>query len=133
MVIARTCSGLKAGGQRCQARPLREESFCFWHHPDHAEEAAQARKLGGLRRKREGTLQGAYEFDGLGSVADITRLLEIAVMDALGLDSSIARVRALIAAALAGARLLEVGDQEERLAAIESALGPRAIGPTKRR
>ena len=127
MVMDKTCSGIKQSGQRCQARPLRDEAFCFWHHPDHTEEAAQARKLGGLRRKREGTLQGAYEFDGLGSIPDITRLLEIAVLDALGLDSSIARVRALIAAALAGTKLLEVGEQEERLAAIESALGPRVI------
>jgi hypothetical protein len=133
LVMVKTCSGLKAGGQRCQARPLRDETFCFWHHPDHAEAAEQARKLGGQRRRREGTLQGAYEFDGLASVTEITRLLEIAVMDALGLDNSVARVRALIAAALAAARLLEVGEQEERLAAIEAALGPRVISPTKRR
>ena len=122
---SKTCSGIKQGGQRCLARPLRGESFCFFHHPDHAEEADQARKLGGTRRRREGTLQGAYDLDGLASVSDIRRLLEIAIMDALGLENSIARVRALISASLAAAKLLEVGEHEERLAAIEAALGPR--------
>ena len=133
MVMERRCSGISLGGQRCQARPLRDETFCFWHHPDQAEAADQARKLGGQRRRREGTLQGAYDFDGLASVSDIRRLLEIAVMDALGLDNSIARVRALIAASLGAAKLLEVGEMEERLVALEAALGGRSPAPTRRR
>jgi hypothetical protein len=37
-------------------------------------------------------------------------VLEIAVLDALGLDNSIARSRILIAASLAAARLLEVDE-----------------------
>jgi hypothetical protein len=133
MVMDRRCSGISQGGQRCQARPLRDETFCFWHHPDHAEAADQARKLGGQRRKREGTLQGAYDFEGLASVGDIRRLLEIAVTDALGLDNSIARVRAITAAAMAGAKLLEVGELEERLRSLEAALGGRTLPNTRRR
>src|SRR5205823_3166282 len=108
LVLARICTGIKQGGDRCRNAPLRDEPFCFWHHPDYAEAADQARKLGGQRRKREGTLQGAYDFNGLEAVGDIRRLLEIAVMDALGLDNSVARVRTIIAAAMAAAKLLEV-------------------------
>ena len=38
-------------GRRCGATPLSDSAYCFWHDPDHAEEAAAARKLGGHRRK----------------------------------------------------------------------------------
>jgi len=92
------------------------------HSPDHTAEAAEARKLGGLRRRRETTLAVAYDFAGLGSTASIGRIIEIATLDALGLENSIARCRVLIAAALAASRLLEVGELEARLAALEAAL-----------
>jgi len=86
-------------------------------------EVAEARKLGGIRRRREQTLSVAYDFEGLGSTESIGRILEIATLDALGLENSIARCRVLIAAALAASRLLEVGELEGRLAALEAAVG----------
>jgi hypothetical protein len=112
---------------------MQDEQFCFWHSPVHAEEAAEARRLGGLRRRRERTLQGAYEIDGLDSVPQIRRLLEVAVMDALGLENSIARTRVLVACAMAAARLLEVGELEARLEAIEATLSPRLPALLSRR
>jgi hypothetical protein len=102
--------------RRCRATPLRDEPYCFWHSPDHAEEAAEARRLGGLRRRRERTIATVYELDGLGTVDGIRRLLDIAVADALGLENSIVRARVLIAAAMAATRLLEVGELETRQA-----------------
>lgn len=119
--MARGCIHLLPDGRPCRAWPLRDGDRCFWHSPDREEEAAEARRLGGLRRRRERTVQGAYDFDGLASVATIRRLLEIATVDALGLDNSIARSRVLIAAALAAAKLLELGKIEERLARLEAA------------
>lgn len=86
-------------------------------------EAAEARKLGGIRRRREQTLSVAYDFVGLGSTESIGRIIEIATLDALGLENSMARCRVLIAAATAASRLLEVGALEARLAALEAALG----------
>jgi glyoxylase-like metal-dependent hydrolase (beta-lactamase superfamily II) len=44
----RRCSGISQGGQRCQARPLRDESFCFWHHPDHVGGSMMGFELKGL-------------------------------------------------------------------------------------
>jgi hypothetical protein len=63
-----------------------------------------------------------------GSIEAIRRILEIATIDALGLDNSIARARVLIAAVLAAAKLLETGELEGRLAALEAAVraGQRA-------
>ena len=112
-----------ADGRPCRASPRRDEGYCLWHSPDHTAEAAEARKLGGLRRRREKTLSGAYDFEGLGSTESIGRIIEIATLDALGLENSIARCRVLIAAAMAASRLLEVGELEARLTALEAALG----------
>ena len=119
-----TCRGIVEGGERCRAHPMREASFCFWHNPETATEAAEARRLGGMRRRREGAVAGAYEFDGLGSAADLRRMLEIAAVDALALENSIARVRAITAIVQVGARLLEVSELEERVRAIEATLQP---------
>jgi hypothetical protein len=109
------------GGRRCGAPPGRGSSYCFWHDPDKADDLAEAQRLGGLRRKRERTVAAAYDFSGLGSVESIERLFEIAATDALYLDNSIARSRVLINAGLAALKLLEFGDLEGRMAALEQA------------
>ena len=125
MVTKRTCKGISKGGERCAAPPITDGDFCFWHDPEHQTEAAEARRIGGLRRKREGTLRGAYDLDSLDSVAGIRRFLEVALLDAINLDNSVARSRTLIAGVIAAAKLLEVGELEDRLGAVEAALGPR--------
>jgi hypothetical protein len=86
---------------------------------------AEARRLGGVRRRRERVVQGAYDFEGLGSVQQIRRLVEVAVLDVLGLENSINRARTLAYLAQTAAKLLEVGEHEERLAALEAVMEPR--------
>lgn len=122
MVVSR-CAGERPDGRGCRAWPLRGEPYCLWHSPDREEEAAEARRLGGLRRRREKTLAGAYDFAGLDSIDAIRRILEIAAFDTLGLENSIARARTLISAALAASKLLEIGELAERIAALELATG----------
>ena len=95
MVVVRTCCFRKENGSPCQAAPLRDGDYCLMHSPDHAEETAEARRLGGLRRRKERTVAGAYEFEGLQTVGHIRRLVEVAVVDTLSLENSIARSRAL--------------------------------------
>jgi hypothetical protein len=118
------CAGRQRDGRQCGAWPIRGEAYCLWHSADHAEAAAEARRLGGLRRRREKTLVGAYDLNGLGTIEDLRRLLEITVFDTLGLDNSVARSRTIIAAVHAAARLLETGELEARITALEAALGP---------
>jgi len=117
------------GGGRCGAPPGRDSALCFWHDPGKAEDLAEAQRLGGMRRKRERTIAAAYDFAGLDSIAAIRRILVVATTDALSLENSIARVRALISAALAAAKLLETGELEERLAALEVATKDRLQEP----
>jgi len=110
-------------GSRCRAGPQRERPYCFAHDPERAAEAAEARKLGGLRRRKEGTIAVAYDLPGLDSVAGIRRLLDIVVTDGVGMDNGIPRLRVLISTATAATNLLKVGELEERLAAVEAAVG----------
>lgn len=95
MLKESTCTAIKDDGQPCAARRLPDSEFCLWHCPDHAEAAAEARRLGGLRRRKEKTVAGAYDIEGLDDVPKIRRLVEIAVLDTLSLENSVARSRTL--------------------------------------
>jgi hypothetical protein len=86
-----------------------------------------------MRRRREGTVQAAYDFDGLETIELIRRLLEVAVVDTLSLESSISRSRALAYLAQVAVQLVERGEQEERLRELESVLGPRLVKPDQAR
>jgi hypothetical protein len=124
-VVIRACKAIKEDGSRCQAAPLQDSDFCLFHSPDHAKEAAEARRLGGLRRRKEKTVAGAYDIDGLNDVPKIRRLLEIAVFDTLALENSVARSRTLAYLAQIALKALEVGEFETRLEALEATMGPR--------
>jgi hypothetical protein len=126
-VVIRTCRGRKENGDECRATPLREGRFCLWHDPEHAEEVAEARKIGGSRRKRERTVAVAYDFEGLTSTDSIRRLIEIAVVDTLSLDNSVNRNRTLAYLAQSAIKLLGQGEHEDRIEALEMALTPRLV------
>ena len=110
-------------GSRCRAGPQRDRPYCFAHDPERAAEAAEARRLGGLRRRKEGTIAVAYDLPGLDTVAGIRRLLQIVSTDGLAMDNGVPRLRALISTAVAATNLLKVGEFEERLATLEAAVG----------
>ena len=121
----RGCQARKETGQPCAARRLPDSEFCLWHCPEHAEEAAEARRLGGLRRRKEKTVAGAYDLEGLDDIPKIRRLLEIAVFDTIALENSVARSRTLAYLAQIALKALEVGEFETRLEALEATMGPR--------
>jgi hypothetical protein len=95
--------------------------FCFWHAPDTVEEADEARRLGGLHRRKKKSVASIYGFGGLRTIADIQTLLETAAIETLAIENSIGRNRALAGMAATGAKLVELGDLAERVAALEAA------------
>ena len=121
-MLRRTCSALKPNGERCRANPLRESGYCLMHDPHHSEDVAESRKLGGLRKRREVAVIGAYDLEGMETVDDFRRILMIVAVDTLSLDNSIPRSRTLISLVLAAAKLLETGELEQRLATLEAAV-----------
>lgn len=126
----RHCQQRLPDGSLCRAAPLKDSEFCLFHSPEHKAEVAEARRLGGLRRRREVAVAGAYDFGGLGSVCDIRRLLEVAVLDVLSLENSVARARTLAYLAQTALKALQLGEMEERLAALEAAVLDREPSPT---
>ena len=120
--MRRQCAFHTPKGEPCQAPPLHDSQFCLMHSPEHAQDVQEARRLGGLRRRREVAVSGAYDFEGLETVAAIRRLLEVAVLDTLGMENSISRSRTLAYLAQVALRTLEVGEMEQRIAALEQAV-----------
>jgi len=89
------------------------------HSPEHATEVQEARRLGGLRRKREATLFTAYDLLPLNTVAGIQRLIELIMTDTVGMESGIARNRLLISLALAALDALKTSELEQRVITLE--------------
>ncbi len=125
--MRRQCAFHTATGEPCRAAPLRDSEFCLMHSPEHAQEVQEARRLGGLRRKREATVSGAYDFEGLETVAGIRRLIYVAVIDTLGMENSISRNRTLAYLAQVALRSLEIGNLEERIVALEQAVSVNRV------
>ncbi|MHB8674671.1 MAG: hypothetical protein ACYDAK_13470 [Candidatus Limnocylindrales bacterium] len=119
-----------ADGRLCRAPALRGERFCLMHDPAHADEVAEGRRLGGARRRRERTLASAYELTSVRTIDDLLRVVEIAICDLLGLETSIAKARALLHGAMVGGSLIKTNEYETRLEALERAEAGRAAEPT---
>ncbi len=124
--MTRLCAFRFPNDEPCHSPPLRDGNYCLMHSPEHAKEVQDARRIGGLHRKREATLSAAFDFQGLETVEGIRRLLQIAATDALAMESSPSRSRQLVYIALAALRVLEVRDFEQRILGLE-----RSVIPTK--
>jgi hypothetical protein len=118
----RRCSSNRSDGQPCWATPGRDAPFCFVHDPAKREMAAEARHLGGLRRRPTQTIKQVYDVGGLATIEEIGRYLEVALSDTLALDNSVARNRALIAGVLAAVQLHEHGELAAEVRAIRAEL-----------
>ena len=121
-MVGRACTYLMPSGRPCRATPLRDEPYCFWHAPETAEEAAEARRIGGLHRRKKKTVASIYGFGGLRTIEDNQALLETAAIETLAIENSIARNRTLASIAATGAKLIEVGDLQTRIELLEAAV-----------
>jgi hypothetical protein len=128
-MVGRSCSYQHPTGRPCRATPMRDEPFCFWHAPETAEEAAEARRLGGLHRRKKRTVASIYGLGGLRTIEDLQGLLETITIETLVLENSISRNRTVGTFLTIGAKLLEVGEFAERLAVLEAAIKPRETSP----
>ena len=133
MVTIRSCGAGKQDGSPCGSPPLVGGDFCYMHDPAHAQEMQEARRVGGLRKRRETTVAVAYEIDGVESVPQLRRVLEIVILDALGMDNTIARGRLLVSAVLAASKLTEIGEIADQFARLHDVLAPRIAREKARR
>lgn len=111
-MVKRTCTYEMPDGLGCRAPAMRGQDRCYWHDPARVEEAGDARRLGGLHRRKATSVAAVYDFAGLRTVEGAQRLLETATVETFALDNSIARNRALIAAAKTAEQLIEEAEDE---------------------
>ena len=76
------------------------------HHPDHGAEVAEARRLGGLHRRKEETLKEVYDLDDLGTIGGARRLLTVVALETLALPNSVPRNQTLVAVAKASLKVI---------------------------
>jgi hypothetical protein len=115
-------------GRGCGAPPLRDGPFCLFHDPDHSDAVAEARRVAGQRRRKDATVATVYDLDDVTSDAGTKRLLQIAVLDLLGLPNDLPRARALLVAVQTSIKVREAGDTEKRLAALEAIINRQGEG-----
>jgi len=123
---SRGCTAVREDGSPCGATRRRDVPFCFWHDPASALEAAEARRVGGLQRRRESAVAIAYDVSGVATIEEQERILEIATLETLALPNSIARSRTLIDIVRVGLKVREAGQLEARVVALEAALTGRS-------
>ena len=119
-VVAGRCQAQTKQGQSCAANPAAGSAYCAFHDPARAAAQAQARKRGGHNRqtaKAADVLRPAK----LRTTKNVMALLEEVLADTRLQENSAQRSRTLISLALAALKALEVGELEERLAALELA------------
>jgi hypothetical protein len=114
----RTCSAIKASGERCRAYPMHGSEFCTFHHP---ESAARNGRKGGKgpsdTSKELGRLQA--EFERIAEAVENGKLDKgVGAVAGTLLNYARACVRDLVAAR-------EQEELVQRLEALEKALGQR--------
>lgn len=120
------CSYITKAGGRCRAQPLPGESWCGLHHPANQGKVEAGRRQGGARRRRPTTNPA----DGmpLETVADVRAVLELALVDALALDPSAGRVRAVVSVAAEAARLIRDAEVDRKLGELEAMIANQLPG-----
>jgi hypothetical protein len=119
---ARACVGTSTSGAPCRATPQTGSDFCFLHDPHKVEEQRKARSNGGNTRAAKVLSADTPAMD-IKSVADVKGLLSETIHQVRtgAIDPKIANCIGYLSGILLKA--IEVGDIEERLAAMEAVVG----------
>ena len=120
------CSAITDKGSRCKALPMRGETFCFVHHPDHQEERRRHGSKGGKRggRGRPISELGALRAEN----ADIRERLLGGKLKPGVASVAIQSLNVDIRAVGASLKAREVEEFEQRLEELEQALAERKSG-----
>ena len=115
-----TCSATTTAGQPCRATPLPGRPLCLWHDPEADDMRQAARSKGAASANRLRSIRGHQpKLDSVPRlVAYNSRLIYTVIAGEL--DPNVART--IVYALLLQKGLIEVGDIEKRLAAVESRL-----------
>ena len=123
-----TCESTRADGEPCGAVPRPGRSFCAFHDPECHTERNAGRRRGGLERSRaRAVLPDSAPPTILHTTRDVCELLAQTIDDVRTgrLDPKIANTVGYLAGVMV--RALQVGELEDRLAALESATAGQSV------
>jgi hypothetical protein len=101
----------------CNAYSLHDSMYCFAHDPASTKKRAEARKKGGLNRRVKRRTE--HEHHPIKSVKDINEIIEDAINEARGLESSQSKLRTLGYLCQTALKVLEWGSLAEQVNAVE--------------
>ena len=116
------CAAKKSDGTPCLAYPVNDSDRCFHHDPASADEAANARQLGGQRRRQQAAIAETFAIDGLETKDDLLGVLETVLYDTLSEPPSNNRTNAVVRILKLAFDLQRSRDGDERLSQLERAV-----------
>lgn len=119
------CKGKTKTGEPCSMQALKGQRYCFTHDPASGQQRAKARRLGGERTRTPHTGDPETIPREIKALADLQKVFDYTLQEIIPMENSIPRGRLLLALIDTGVKLFQVGELENRLAAIEAALKVR--------
>ncbi len=118
------CSAKNKRNEPCNASAS-DNGFCFTHDASRGKERAEARRRGGLQRITPSVADKSLVPKQTRTLNDVMTILDYALHESLVLQNSIQRGRLLVSIAHAYLEGIKIGELEQRLEAVETALSER--------
>lgn len=118
------CGAKNKRGEPCNAS-ANGNGFCFTHDATKGKERAEARRRGGLQRITPHVADAALVPKETRTITGVMIILDYALQESLALPNGIQRGRLLVSIAHGYIEALKVGEMEQRLEAVETALKMR--------
>lgn len=119
----RRCAATTRRGEPCGMTPLTGSAYCYTHDPEHVADRAASRQSGGFNRR---TAPGELPTDlSVRDVRAIQRQVEALLGATWEQENSARRTAALVGCYTLAVKLLETGELEARVRALEAAYRER--------
>lgn len=119
------CKAKTKNGKPCLGYAIEGSKFCFTHEPKRAAERAIAHRRGGEHHPSQNDTPFPENINPR-TAEGLLGLMEHVIRDTWGIESSLARSRTLGYLAQIQKGVLEIGELEQRIAALETTLKERA-------
>lgn len=119
------CKAKTKSGSPCSMKALKGQPYCFTHDPSNGAARAKARQLGGARTRVQHAGNAETIPREIKSLADLQKVFDYTLAEVIPMENSIPRGRLLLALIDTGVKLFQVGEMENRIAAVEAALKVR--------
>lgn len=114
------CKATTTSGKKCQAKPKAGSNYCFIHDPSQAQARAKARKKGGETHRTPHASNASTIPGEIDTLQDAKSILSYTLAEILVHENTIARARVLLSLFDSFAKSIEIGELEQRIAALEA-------------